>query len=55
MSEIEFSAKPHYNYNIQLASHYTVPFDIRHPLDALFRMHRLRDMRIEERLEKDVI
>ncbi|MDI6722880.1 MAG: DUF362 domain-containing protein, partial [Candidatus Aenigmarchaeota archaeon] len=49
-SEISFLARPHYNYFV-----HKIPFDIRHTFYALTRLHRLIDMRIEKRLERDVL
>ncbi len=54
-SEVRFPVRSHRSYKSQIASHYTVPIDFAHPFLMLARMHRLRDMRIEERLERDVI
>ncbi|MBI2579301.1 MAG: DUF362 domain-containing protein [Candidatus Aenigmarchaeota archaeon] len=54
-SEVRFPVRPHYSYMNQIASHYRVPLDFRHPFYAARRIRRLRDMRIEERLEKDVL
>ena len=54
-SEVRFPVRPHRSYKSQIASHYRVPIDFAHPFLMLTRLHRLRDMRIEERLERDVI
>ena len=54
-SEVRFPVRPHYSYINQIASHYRLPLDLRHPFYAMKRIRRLRDMRIEERLEKDVL
>ena len=53
--DVRFPVRPQRSYNNQIASHYKMPIDFTHPFVMLTRLHRFRDMHIEDRLERDVL